>query len=114
MNPQVKRRMMVFPTIAFKQSAPNSRQVTTDIGQVAFRCYVMNSIKVVMSKHGREEISGMQLYVLGEDIVKIDTSDKLTVSDPQGTVLKVRQEPLKVDVYYKPGGIPEIGVIYLQ
>jgi len=108
MNLRIRKRMMTVPATSYKQSPPNSRQQTVDIGTVDFKCYPQDSTKVVMSKNGREEISSFQLYIHGDDVVKLSESDKITCMH------KDRQEPLKIDTYYLPGGIPEVGVVYLQ
>jgi hypothetical protein len=113
MNRQIKKYMMTIPAVAYKQSPPDSRQETRDVGEpVEFFCYVVDSVKVVMSKYGREEVSNFQMYVAGEDMAKLDASDLITCQH------KVRQEPLKLDLFYKPvrGRMAEseVGVVYLR
>lgn len=108
MRASIKRRMCVTPVTIYKQSAPNSMAETQDLDVLDFNGYVYNATKVVINKQGREEVSDMQIYMDGEDIVQIEANDLVSCMN------KTRTEPLKVEYYFLPEGVPGVGVIYLK
>jgi len=107
MNNRVKKTIFTMPFIVDFMSPADSVGDSTLIKSVTFNGYIQEKIAVVINANGEEETSGVQVYATGADIVTIDTSSLVSCLTYKSRKI------IKRDCYYKPGGIPDVGVLYL-
>lgn len=81
MNSKVIQRMMKFKVTVHHTVSTNSLGDKTS-EEFDVMGYLQESIKLVLNRLGRQETSGAQVYLTGEDIIKIDTDDRIDVSIP--------------------------------
>ncbi len=130
MNSKVIKRMMRFRVVVHHTKGTSSlgdkKAITTEM-----LGYLQEDIKLVLNRLGRQETSGAQLYLTGEDILKVDIDDKIDVyapldeasekalianqESPEGVYKKILQDMpiLRREVYYRPNASADVGVLYL-
>ena len=120
MNNKVKNRMFTF-TVQLKRMVGASSLGDKEYNIITIPGYLMESLKVASYNLGKEVMSSAQVYIAGIDMCKVDPKDLVTVGIMQKTesgeetfkpILTDRQI-LRRDNYYRPGNIPDVGVIYL-
>lgn len=132
-NKQVLKRMMNF------QITVHHTVSTTSLGDKVSKefnvmGYYRENIQMVLNRLGRQETSGAQIYLTGEDVIKIDSDDLIDIAvpvdEPRKKAAEVNPEVelpsapafkkiflnrpiLRKDVFYKPNAKVDVGVLYL-
>ena len=120
MNNKVKTRMFTF-TVQLRRMLGASSLGDKEYDIITIPGYLMESLKVASYSLGKEVMSSAQVYIPGEEMAKVDEKDLVSVGTMQITesgvetfvpILSERQI-LRRDNFYRPGNIPDVGVIYL-
>ena len=120
MNKKVQKKMFTF-VVQFARTKGTSSLGDKITETIIVPGYLMESLKVASYDLGKEVMSSAQVYIAGVDMCKVDPKDLVTVGIMQKTesgeetfkpILTDRQI-LRRDNYYRPGNIPDVGVIYL-
>lgn len=107
MNARVKARMYNKDFSIIVGSNFNSKGDPTTTTEETFKGYLVEKIKTVLNEEGKEETSRAQIFLNGTDIIKYNTSCKVSYD----TISNRRI--VKIDVYRLPNNEPDFGVIYL-
>lgn len=113
--------MMTFlAKISVVQSRSSLGDITSSVTE--YPCYIQESIQAITTSLGKETVSSVQIFFMGEDILKIAIDALITV----GTLVRDEQTqkdvflPLYSDkpilrrqVYYAAKGRADLGVLYL-
>ena len=120
MNNKVKTRMFTF-TVQLKRMVGASSLGDKEYDIITISGYLMESLKVASYNLGKEVMSSAQVYIPGEEMIKVDEKDLVSVGTMQSTesgvetfvpILSERQI-LRRDNFYRPDNSPDVGVIYL-
>lgn len=106
MDAGVIARMMVFPVISHNPGLPDSMGDVTTTDET-FNAYIAQEVVVVVNDKGLEETSSMQIYYAGADKDKIASGATISCEGVENRRI------IKNQFYYKPFGVPDVGVLYL-
>lgn len=107
MRPDIFKKMCTTPLVEHTQEVTDSFSDSQEGLQKSYLCYFYEGGTRVLNSLGQEELSNVQLFLRGEDIVQVQESSKITCKH------LVQQRIITKKIYYGPGEIPVIGVIYL-
>lgn len=99
--------LFVTPFTEHVQGKPDSLGDTDPGENIEYRCFLVESFEKVLNELGAETLSGMQLYVRGEDAIKIHNDSKFTCG------AAVKQSLIAKKTFRGREGAPVIGVLYL-
>lgn len=121
MNKRVKEKMFTF-TVQLQRMMGSSSLGDKQYDIITIPGYLMENLTVASYNLGKEVMSSAQIYIPGEEMAKVDPKDIVSVGTMQTTesgeetfvpILTERQI-LRRDNYYRPGNVPDVGVIYLS
>jgi hypothetical protein len=119
MNRNVIKRMMTFDVIA-KIPGKKDALGNTQYQLVECKGYPVDDILTIYDNLGKMVTSSMQLYVTGDDGLKIPSTAILNVGnyvtngDEKTFVPLYENKPIiKRQIYYKPFGKVDVGVFYM-
>lgn len=107
MNEKVIEKMMTEPILVFPPTPTDSLGDSTSAEPISLLGYVVEMNQIVIGTDGKEELSGTQVYLTGNDTLKVDVKAKVTCLD------RFKQRIIKRGLYRKGNSIPDVGVLYL-
>jgi hypothetical protein len=107
MNIRVKKKMFNLPVTEFPVSTKDAAGDTVEATPILYKGYITETLQTVTDQTGREVVSGVQIFMDGADIVKIDMASKISC------LTHVKLGILKRACFRKPDGSPDVGVLYL-
>lgn len=99
--------LFVFPVTEHIQDVGDSLGDSIEAGTLEYKGYYYEGFEKVLNDNGEEELSHMQVYLRGEDAIKIHNNSKISCGRVEKQRIVTRQ------VYYGRDGAPVIGVLYL-
>lgn len=106
-NPSIYTALFVTPAYIHTQGEASALGDTEDDTTYVVNCYAYEHRTKVLNELGQEVISGLQLYMKGDDIIQIDMHSKVTCATA------VRTEILARETFRGRDGAQVIGVLYL-
>lgn len=106
-NKHVIKKMMTTPFTAYPQGKPDSMGDRVELAPISNKCYVHETMQMVINSQGQEELSNLQIYVPGELGVTIEPTAKISCLGHD------KQRIIKRVVSYGRFSKPVIAVFYL-
>lgn len=106
-DPSVYKALFVTPAEIISQGGCDALGDTEDETTTTVMCYVYEHRVKVLNQQGQEVVSGLQLYMRGEDAIQIDMHAKVTCATA------VRTEILARETWRGRDGAQVIGILYL-
>jgi len=106
MNKKVIKKMMCFDVVIHKSLGTNSLG-TSKSKELNLMGYLCSKAEQVVNDEGDEVISSEQIYLTGEDALKVNNKDTVTTTNYS------KRKIIKRHIYYMPNAKPGVGVLYL-
>jgi len=105
MNANVIRRMMVFDILVQNEVGSNNMG-DKKYKDITLKGYLCSKSEKVINDLGEETTSTEQIYLTGADVLKVNKGKASTIHYKN-------REIISRHIYYKPNGVPDVGVLYL-
>lgn len=107
MNSDVIRRMCTTPFTMTPVGNANSAGDVVKGSATTFHGYVLETNQVVINELGKEEVSGIQIYIPGAILSSITKTSLISVR------AYTKKRIIKMSQFDGPGSVPDLGVLYL-
>jgi len=107
MNKDVVRRMCTTPFVITTVGNADSSGDAAAGTAVTKYGYVLQTTQIVINDLGKEEVSGIQIYIPGETLSAVAKTSLISVRS------YTKKRIIKCAQFDGPGSLPDLGVLYL-